>query len=114
MADNQHSELARLESQFKKINGQKIIVVGDVGLDEDVNGSVKRISPESPICTICLVFTIALLFTFLLLLNPKKSTQKEVVNAVKAESVVAKVAAVNPSINTTAGITPKYFRAMVG
>jgi hypothetical protein len=35
---------------------------------------------------------------------PRKSTQKEVVNAVKAESVVANVAAVNPSKNMTEGI----------
>ena len=41
--------------------------------------------------------------------NSKKSTQKEVVSAVRAESVVAKVAAVNPSINTMAGINTQVF-----
>ena len=37
----------------------------------------------------------------------KKSTQNEVVKAVKAESVVAKVAAVNPNKKTTEGIKLK-------
>jgi hypothetical protein len=41
------------------------------------------------------------LFLFSVLSIPRKSTQKEVVNAVKAESVVANVAAVNPSKNMT-------------
>jgi hypothetical protein len=43
------------------------------------------------------------LFRFSVLSIPRKSTQKEVVNAVKAESVVANVA-VNPSKNMTEGI----------
>ncbi len=38
-----------LEQELQKINKQKVIVVGDVGLDEYVNGSVKRISPEAPV-----------------------------------------------------------------
>ena len=45
---------------------------------------------------------------------PRKSTQKDVVNAVKAESVVAKVAAVNPNKKTTAGTIPKDFNAISG
>lgn len=32
-----------------KISGQKILVVGDVGLDEYVMGTVRRISPEAPV-----------------------------------------------------------------
>ena len=38
---------------------------------------------------------------------PKKSTQKDVVSAVKAESVVAKVAAIIPNKNIIAGIVDK-------
>ena len=55
---------------------------------------VKNIAPEKAICTKCRVVTICLLLVASFLSNPKKSTQNEVVNAVKAESVVAKVAAV--------------------
>jgi hypothetical protein len=47
------------------------------------------------------------LFLFSVLSIPRKSTQKEVVSAVKAESVVAKVAAVNPSKKMTDGISVK-------
>jgi D-glycero-beta-D-manno-heptose-7-phosphate kinase len=32
-----------------KIKGKKILIVGDVGLDEYVIGSVRRISPEAPV-----------------------------------------------------------------
>jgi hypothetical protein len=46
------------------------------------------------------------LFLFSVLSIPRKSTQKEVVSAVKAESV-AKVAAVNPSKKMTDGISVK-------
>ena len=75
---------------------------------------VKNIQPEKAIWTKCLVVTVFLLFRSFFLLKPKKSTQKEVVSAVSAESVVAKVAAVRPSINTIAGINPKCCRAIVG
>jgi hypothetical protein len=44
------------------------------------------------------------LFLFSVLSIPRKSTQKEVVSAVKAESVVA---AVNPSKKMTDGISVK-------
>src|SRR6476620_3401169 len=54
------------------------------------------------------------LLIFSLFSIPKKSTQKEVVNAVKAESVVANVAAVNPSKKTIAGIKPNDFKAISG
>ena len=38
-----------LESHIAKFHNKKILVVGDIGLDEYVNGSVKRISPEAPV-----------------------------------------------------------------
>ena len=47
------------------------------------------------------------LFRFSALSIPKKSTQNEVVSAVNAESVVAKVAAVNPYRKTIEGINVK-------
>src|SRR5690606_27100623 len=47
------------------------------------------------------------LFAFSGLSIPKKSIQKDVVSAVKAESVVAKVAAINPNKKTTAGNNAK-------
>ncbi len=75
---------------------------------------VKNINPEKPIWTQCLMVTSFLLLVTAFLSKPKKSTQNEVVSAVNAESVVAKVAAVRPSINTMAGISPRYFRAIVG
>ncbi|MNY08168.1 hypothetical protein D3C86_1410070 [compost metagenome] len=57
--------------------------------------------------TKCLVRTIFGFKAFSALSIPKKSTQKEVVNAVNAESVVAKVAAVKPNKNTIDGIKVK-------
>lgn len=38
-----------LWSQVQKFQNKKILVIGDIGLDEYVNGSVKRISPEAPV-----------------------------------------------------------------
>ena len=38
-----------LSSNLNKLKGRKILVVGDVGLDEYVNGEVRRISPEAPV-----------------------------------------------------------------
>ncbi len=38
-----------LEQHIQKFKNKKILVVGDIGLDEYVNGSVKRISPEAPV-----------------------------------------------------------------
>ena len=65
------------------------------------------IMPDTSLSFCCLTMTPPLL-------KFKKSTQKEVVNAVSAESVVANVAAVKPNINTIPGIIPKYCRAIVG
>ena len=39
----------RLVGQTDKLKGKKILIVGDVGLDEYVIGSVRRISPEAPV-----------------------------------------------------------------
>ena len=41
--------LATLENHIQKFKNKKILVVGDIGLDEYVNGAVKRISPEAPV-----------------------------------------------------------------
>lgn len=38
-----------LEKNIAKFKGRKVLIVGDIGLDEYVNGSVKRISPEAPV-----------------------------------------------------------------
>lgn len=37
------------ETQLSKMNQKKILIVGDIGLDEYANGSVRRISPEAPV-----------------------------------------------------------------
>src|SRR5579862_7510290 len=43
------SDTEKLIAMVDKIKGKKILIVGDVGLDEYVIGSVKRISPEAPV-----------------------------------------------------------------
>jgi hypothetical protein len=45
---------------------------------------------------------------------PKKSIQNEVVSAVNAESVVAKVAAVKPNKKIMDGISAKWLKAISG
>lgn len=40
---------ARLLEDVKKLAGRKLLVLGDVGLDEYVLGEVRRISPEAPV-----------------------------------------------------------------
>lgn len=40
---------ARLLEDVKKLVGRKILILGDVGLDEYVLGEVRRISPEAPV-----------------------------------------------------------------
>lgn len=69
---------------------------------------------EKPTCTKCLVCTTFGLFKFSALSIFKKSTQKEVVSAVKAESVVANVAAVNPSKKIIEGTIVKWLKAISG
>jgi len=39
----------RLLEQIPKLAGKKILIVGDVGLDEYILGEVRRISPEAPV-----------------------------------------------------------------
>ncbi len=68
----------------------------------------RNIRNEKPRWMRCLVRMMLGLFEFSVLSMPKKSTQKEVVKAVKAESVVAKVAAVSPSKKTMEGIKSKW------
>ncbi|HPI39630.1 MAG TPA: D-glycero-beta-D-manno-heptose-7-phosphate kinase [Pseudobdellovibrionaceae bacterium] len=36
-------------ANLPKLEGKKIIIIGDIGLDEYVMGQVKRISPEAPV-----------------------------------------------------------------
>jgi rfaE bifunctional protein kinase chain/domain len=39
----------KLVALVDKLRGKKILIIGDVGLDEYVIGSVRRISPEAPV-----------------------------------------------------------------
>jgi D-glycero-beta-D-manno-heptose-7-phosphate kinase len=39
----------KLLEHIEKLSGKKILIVGDVGLDEYILGEVKRISPEAPV-----------------------------------------------------------------
>lgn len=43
------AEKTKLLQQIPKLNGKKVLVVGDVGLDEYILGEVRRISPEAPV-----------------------------------------------------------------
>lgn len=36
-------------THLNQLEGTKLLIVGDIGLDEYVNGAVKRISPEAPV-----------------------------------------------------------------
>lgn len=42
-------EKNKLLAQIPKLAGKKILIVGDVGLDEYILGEVRRISPEAPV-----------------------------------------------------------------
>jgi rfaE bifunctional protein kinase chain/domain len=39
----------KLKNHLSRLEGKKILLVGDVGLDEYVMGEVRRISPEAPV-----------------------------------------------------------------
>ncbi len=39
----------KLKTQLSRFKGKKILIVGDVGLDEYIMGEVRRISPEAPV-----------------------------------------------------------------
>ncbi|QDK36744.1 D-glycero-beta-D-manno-heptose-7-phosphate kinase [Bdellovibrio sp. NC01] len=43
------SEKQLLINQIPALKGKKILIIGDVGLDEYVMGQVRRISPEAPV-----------------------------------------------------------------
>lgn len=43
------AEKKKLLDQIPKLAGKKILVVGDVGLDEYILGDVRRLSPEAPV-----------------------------------------------------------------
>lgn len=43
------AEKQKLLSQIPKLAGKRILVIGDVGLDEYILGEVRRISPEAPV-----------------------------------------------------------------
>lgn len=43
------AEKKKLISQIPQLNGKKILIVGDIGLDEYILGDVRRLSPEAPV-----------------------------------------------------------------
>ncbi len=43
------AEKQKLLAQIPKLAGKRILVIGDVGLDEYILGEVRRISPEAPV-----------------------------------------------------------------
>lgn len=42
-------DLSKVKASLDRIQGRNIMIVGDVGLDQYVIGSVRRISPEAPV-----------------------------------------------------------------
>jgi D-glycero-beta-D-manno-heptose-7-phosphate kinase len=43
------AQVTRLAKEWSKTEGRRVLVVGDVGLDQYVMGGVRRISPEAPV-----------------------------------------------------------------
>lgn len=43
------SERRKLIDSLPRLRGKRVLIVGDVGLDEYVMGQVRRISPEAPV-----------------------------------------------------------------
>ena len=41
--------LRRLKEHVQKMSSGPVVVIGDLGLDEYIQGGVKRISPEAPV-----------------------------------------------------------------
>ena len=41
--------LGKIPQTISRYEGKRILIVGDVGLDEYVMGEVRRISPEAPV-----------------------------------------------------------------
>ena len=44
---------ARARALLKRMNGTRILVIGDLMLDEFIWGTVERISPEAPVPVVC-------------------------------------------------------------
>jgi hypothetical protein len=59
----------RFEELMSRFKNQKILVVGDIGIDRYIEGRVERISPEAPVLIILL-----LLFVIVLLRSSLKVT----------------------------------------
>ncbi|MEQ1663856.1 MAG: D-glycero-beta-D-manno-heptose-7-phosphate kinase [Bdellovibrionales bacterium] len=47
--DEIEKKKSNLRESLKSLEGHKILVVGDVGLDEYLSGDIRRISPEAPV-----------------------------------------------------------------
>jgi rfaE bifunctional protein kinase chain/domain len=43
------AEKKKLLDQLPKLHGKKVLILGDVGLDEYILGDVRRLSPEAPV-----------------------------------------------------------------
>ncbi|MGE0763669.1 MAG: D-glycero-beta-D-manno-heptose-7-phosphate kinase [Bdellovibrionales bacterium] len=48
-ADELNAIKTKIRRQISQLTGRRIVVVGDIGLDEYVMGEVRRISPEAPV-----------------------------------------------------------------
>ena len=96
-----------IKGPYVKVATLKMALTTDASLRALNRSITMSINIENATCTKCLFLTTWGSCSFSFLSKPKKSTQNEVVRAVSAESVVAKVAAVSPSIKTTAGIPLK-------
>lgn len=46
---NSTEQQQMLSQNIKMLTGRRVLIIGDIGLDEYVVGSVKRISPEAPV-----------------------------------------------------------------
>jgi D-glycero-beta-D-manno-heptose-7-phosphate kinase len=47
--ESKHWDAVRLKTLLSAMNGKKVLVIGDVGVDRYTQGSVERISPEAPV-----------------------------------------------------------------
>jgi len=48
-AESESMSKANLSGNLSKIKGKKVLIIGDIGVDEYVNGDVTKISPEAPV-----------------------------------------------------------------
>lgn len=44
-----HEIMSKLKTSIKDMEGRRIVILGDVGLDQYLMGDVRRISPEAPV-----------------------------------------------------------------